>query len=122
LSEIIGIVRAVGAAQTVTVIPCSEKAFEPQKVRKAVEVKNIDLPSDQSTDLRNGFIAAMSEPKKPKIIILVTDGYTEWPDSKPRGVDRVIILLTDDGALEEIPPWAKPIMLPAYTSTSDTTP
>jgi len=122
LSEVIGLVRAVGAGQTVTVIPCSRKAFQPQKVKKAAEVKNLDLPGDQSTDLRNGIIAAMSEPKKPKIIIVITDGYTDWPDLKPRGVDRVIILLTHDGAIDAVPIWAKPIMLPTYTDISDTTP
>lgn len=122
LSEVIGIVRAVGAGQKVTVIPCSGKAYEPQQVKRASKVMHLELPGDQSTDLRNGFFRAMEESKKPKIIVVVTDGYTPWPDTKPKGVHRVIILLTDESAIDDVPKWAKAILLPTYSDISDTTP
>jgi len=113
LSEILGIVRAVGASQSVTVIPCSGKAFPAQEVRRASQVKSLDLMGDQSTDLTKGFEAAMSERKKPRIIVVITDGYTPWPQEKPRGVDLVIVLLTVDDQLDEVMPWAKAILIPA---------
>jgi predicted metal-dependent peptidase len=112
LSEILGIVRAVGASQSVTVIPCSGKAFPSQEVKRASQVKNLDLKGDKSTNLVRGFVAALEERKKPKIIVVITDGYTPWPKDKPKGVDLVIILLTVDDAVDSIPKWAKAILIP----------
>lgn len=112
LSEILGIVRAVGASQSVTVIPCSGKAFPSQEVKRASQVKNLDLKGDKSTNLVRGFVAALEERKKPKIIVVITDGYTPWPKDKPKGVDLVIILLTVDDELDSIPRWAKAILIP----------
>jgi predicted metal-dependent peptidase len=112
LSEILGIVRAVGASQSVTVIPCSGKAFPSQEVKRASQVKNLDLKGDKSTNLVRGFVAALEERKKPKIIVVITDGYTPWPKDKPKGVDLVIILLTVDDELDGIPRWAKAILIP----------
>lgn len=112
LTEIIGIVRSVGAGQSVTVIPCSGRAFPAQEVKTAAQVKKIDLPGDSYTDLREGFTAAMKERKKPKIIVVMTDGYTKWPDRKPRGVDLVVILLTDVLAEKDTPDWSKVILIP----------
>jgi predicted metal-dependent peptidase len=113
LTEIIGIVRAVGAGQSITVIPCSGKSFPAQEVKTASQVKRLDLPGDEYTDLRNGFAAAMRERKKPRIIVVITDGVTPWPEQKPRGVDLVVILLTELGAEKNIPRWAKAIKIPA---------
>jgi predicted metal-dependent peptidase len=112
LSEILGIVRAVGASQSVTVIPCSGQAFPAQEVKRASQVINLDLRGDNSTNLVRGFVAAMEERKKPKIIVVITDGYTPWPKNRPKGVDLVIILLTLDDELENIPKWAKAILIP----------
>ena len=113
LSEILGIVRAVGSSQSVTVIPCSGKAFPSQEVKRASQVKSLDLMGDQYTDLTKGFDAAMMERKKPNIIVVITDGYTPWPEEKPRGVDLVIVLLTIDDEIDDVMPWAKTILIPS---------
>lgn len=113
LTEIIGIVRSVGAGQSVTVIPCSGRSFPAQEVKTASQVKRLELPGDEYTDLRNGFTAAMREREKPRIIVVITDGFTKWPDQKPRGLDLVMILLTELGAEGNVPRWAKAIKIPA---------
>ena len=48
---------------------------------------------------------------RPDSIVLVTDGYTEWPHRPTRA--RVVVALTDDGCRSAVPGWCKTV--PLYT-------
>jgi predicted metal-dependent peptidase len=111
LTEILGIVRAIGNSKSVAVIPCSGKAYPVQFVRSANKVNNLKTPGDNTTDLRRGFEAAMALKNKPEIIVVMTDGYTPWPKEKPRGVGLVLVLLTEESQAIALMDWMKPIIL-----------
>jgi hypothetical protein len=50
---------------------------------------------------------------KPEIIVVMTDGFTPWPEEKPRGVGLVLVLLTEETQAKALMPWMKPIFLGA---------
>jgi hypothetical protein len=49
-----------------------------------------------------GIAAAAALRPRPTVVIVLTDGYTPWPDRPPPGI-RVIV-----GLLAEGRPWAPP--------------
>lgn len=111
LSEIVGIVRAVGASRSVAVIPCSLKAYEVQYVRTAKQVAYIRPDGDQGTDLREGFKAAENLKRQPEVLIVITDGETAWPEDKPKTAKLVIVLLNNKEGSRTLRPWMVPIIL-----------
>jgi len=111
LTEVIGIVRAVGASRKVAVIPCSYNAYGVQYVRTPKQVEYIRLDGDEGTDLTKGFTAAMNLKQKPEIIVVITDGETPWPDHKPKGVRLVLVLLNNKSGQNSLKPWMVPIVL-----------
>ena len=51
-------------------------------------------------------MAEMSPP--PDVAVVITDGYTPWPPTRPPQLGAVIVLLTDpDG---DCPAWAKKVV------------
>ena len=49
-------------------------------------------------------IAAAAE-AKPDAIVVITDGWTPWPRTRPQGARCVIAALTDDDCIEQAPDW-----------------
>lgn len=111
LAEVMGITKAVGSAHGVVVIPCDSVAYSAQKVRKAEDIKKLQLPGGGGTDMREGIAAALATKPRPDAIVVVTDGYTPWPEAKPVGCDNFIILLTTDSTVQHAPSWAKTVVL-----------
>ena len=57
--------------------------------------------------MRVGIEAAVKT--RPAAIVVITDGYTPWPATRPPGAPLTIAALTDDWALERVPVWIKAI-------------
>jgi hypothetical protein len=55
------------------------------------------------------IVAACEERPVPKAILVVTDGYTDWPPN-PVG-PRVVACLTQSGAASAIPKWIDAVVL-----------
>jgi predicted metal-dependent peptidase len=111
LGELMGITRAVGNSMGLEVIACDSVAYPVLKVRTAIDVKKLKLPGGGGTDMREGILAALESKPRPDVIVVVTDGYTLWPATKPVGCDNYILLLTEDARLKSVPSWAKTILL-----------
>ena len=111
LSEIDGIVKANGISQGVTVIPCDSEIGEIQKLRSRGAITSIRLHGGGGTDMGIGIAAAGQLRPTPKIVIVLTDGYTPWPDTLPKGVESMIVCLTIDGTLDGVPHWAHKILI-----------
>jgi hypothetical protein len=52
-----------------------------------------------------GINAALRIKPSPHIIVVLTDGFTPWPLTKPRNCDTCIAVLTNINSKEDVPAW-----------------
>jgi hypothetical protein len=75
------------------------------------DVDRIELRGGGGTDMGAGIEAAAASRPVPHIVVVFTDGYTPWPDAKPRKVDSVIVVLTTGAQLSVVPNWCTTILI-----------
>ena len=110
-AELVGLARASGVSSGVVVIPCDAQAYESQRVRSRGDVERLRLYGGGGTDLTVGIAAALELRPRAHILVVFTDGYTPWPQEKPRQIDSVIVVISDGGANRDVPKWAHLIQL-----------
>ena len=79
-------------------IACAGQVFNARQVR---------LVGGGGTDMRVGIESAAAS--RPAAIIVITDGFTPWPDARPPGAPLTIAALTRNDALQAVPSWIKTI-------------
>jgi predicted metal-dependent peptidase len=78
VAEVAGVLRGVGIrGNRVTVIACDAAVGVTQRVARAEE---LDFVGGGGTDMRVGIEAALRQPQRPDVIVVLTDGVTPWPD------------------------------------------
>lgn len=81
LLEVAAISRAVGGRRDlITVLPCDAAA---RIVHPLCRGEGIPLVGGGGTDLRTGFAKALRANPRPDVIVVLTDGQTPWPDTRP---------------------------------------
>ncbi|WP_327698479.1 vWA domain-containing protein [Streptomyces sp. NBC_00459] len=81
LLEVTAISRAVGGRRDlVTVVPCDAAAH---MVHTLCRAEGIPLTGGGGTDLRTGFAKALRATPRPDVVVVLTDGQTPWPDTRP---------------------------------------
>ncbi|MFG2981899.1 VWA-like domain-containing protein [Streptomyces sp. NPDC048258] len=81
LAEVTGVLREVGVGgNRVAVLACDADVHAVTRVRSAGEVT---LAGGGGTDMRVGISAALALPDRPNVVVVLTDGYTPWPDETP---------------------------------------
>ncbi|MER7467442.1 VWA-like domain-containing protein [Streptomyces sp. NPDC097981] len=81
LLEVAAISRAVGGRRDlVTVVPCDAAARLAHLLCRA---EGIPLLGGGGTDLRTGFATALRAGARPDVIVVLTDGQTAWPATRP---------------------------------------
>jgi predicted metal-dependent peptidase len=81
LLEVAAISRAVGGRRDlVTVVPCDAAA---DVVHPLCRGEGIPLMGGGGTDLRTGFAKALRARPAPDVVVVLTDGQTPWPDTRP---------------------------------------
>ncbi len=81
LLEVTAISRAVGGRRDlVTVLPCDAAA---QVVHPLCRAEGIPLMGGGGTDLRTGFDRALRANPRPDVVVVLIDGQTPWPDTRP---------------------------------------
>jgi predicted metal-dependent peptidase len=103
LSEVQGILRSLGLRE-LTLLDVDAKAH---RARKVSTLRRIEALGGGGTDMRVGIDAALKLKPRPEIIIVLTDGYTPWPDAAP-SVPVVVGLVAGD---MEVPKWAKKVVV-----------
>lgn len=105
LGEVAGVLRAVGiGGNRVTVMSCDAAVHV---VRQVYAVGEVQLGGGGGTDMRVGVAAALKV--RPHFVIVLTDGYTPWPDA-PLESTRIIAGLV--GAEPPEPPsWIAAIRI-----------
>lgn len=81
LLEVAAISRAVGGRRDlITVVPCDAAAHI---VHPLCQGEGIPLMGGGGTDLRTGFAKALRAQSRPDVIVVLTDGQTPWPSTRP---------------------------------------
>ncbi|MCT9080358.1 vWA domain-containing protein [Streptomyces fulvoviolaceus] len=79
--EVTAISRAVGGRRDlVTVLPCDAAA---RIVHPLCRGEGIPLLGGGGTDLRTGFARALRTRPRPDVVVVLTDGQTRWPATRP---------------------------------------
>ncbi|MEW2353874.1 VWA-like domain-containing protein [Spirillospora sp. NPDC029432] len=106
MAEVTGVLREVGVrGNRVTVLACDADVAAVSRVTSADQVT---LAGGGGTDMRVGIKAALESRDKPNVVIVLTDGYTPWPD-EPSGA-RLIAALVGTGAPDP-PGWVETVRL-----------
>ncbi|MGO9292865.1 MAG: VWA-like domain-containing protein, partial [Streptosporangiaceae bacterium] len=108
LAEVEGLLRAVGLARQLRVLACDTAAGPARRVSTA---RQVELVGGGGTDMGAGLAAAAMLRPRPAIAVVLTDGFTPWPDEPPRGMRTVVGLLGDDAP--DGPPWARAVRVPS---------
>lgn len=100
LAEVSGVLRQV---RQVTVLSVDCAVHHVQRVFRAEQVQ---LIGGGGTDMGKGIHAAMKLQPAPNVIVVITDGYTDWPE-KPPTRTRVVVALTNRE--KTAPAWARTV-------------
>lgn len=110
LSEVNGVARAAGIdAAGLTVLSVDSEIAATSRVRRATEVR---VAGGGGTDMGVGIAAALKLTPRPDVIVVLTDGYTPWPDH-PAGARVIVALLGRHAApARSVPGWATTVTVP----------
>jgi predicted metal-dependent peptidase len=107
LAEVEGLLRALGMARQLRVLACDAAAGPAQRVSRA---RQVTLTGGGGTNMGAGLAAAYALRPCPAVTVVLTDGYTPWPDAAPKGMRVVAGLLGDDAP--GAPRWARAVRVP----------
>lgn len=103
LTEIEAVLTKAGLRQAqVRVLAVDTDVHVVRRVSRAAQVQ---LAGGGGTDMGAGIESAAELRPRPSVVIVLTDGYTPWPDQPPPGI-RIIVGLLTEGARP--PGWAPP--------------
>lgn len=103
LAEVKGILQATGPGRKPTVYSVDAQVHAAQKIFRLEDIK---LLGGGGTDMGLGVVRALEDGHD--VVVVVTDGYTPWPEKHPRpGAKVVVALVGDPGENWPTPSWAK---------------
>lgn len=109
MAEVDGLLRAVGT-RDVRILSCDDAV---RVVRRATRGRDVALFGGGGTDMSVGIAEAMGLRPRPGLVVVLTDGYTPWPEQAPPA--KVVVGLL---APREPPvPGVRPIDPPAWART-----
>jgi predicted metal-dependent peptidase len=106
VAEIRGILAAAGLREGVAVLSVDAAVKAHQRVARA---ESVWLEGGGGTDMGVGLAAVERTTPRPEIVVIITDGFTPWPERPPRGI-RTIVVRTD--ARGTSPSWAHAVTVP----------
>jgi predicted metal-dependent peptidase len=108
LAEVEGLLRSLGLVRQVRVLACDVAVAPAQRVSSA---RQVELAGGGGTNMGAGIEAAAGLRPRPAVTVVLTDGFTPWPEQPPRGM-RVVIGLLGERA-PEAPGWAHAVRIPS---------
>jgi predicted metal-dependent peptidase len=111
LSEVEALLARTGLRSTgITVLAVDTEVHATTRAHRAAQVR---LAGGGGTDMAAGIAAAADLRPRPDIVVVLTDGWTPWPDSPPPGTRVVVGLLNgpfgEDGP--QPPSWARTVLI-----------
>jgi hypothetical protein len=111
LAEVEAVLTRVGLRRTqVRVLTVDTAVHAARRVSRAAQV---ELAGGGGTDMGAGIDAAGRMRPRPSIVIVLTDGFTPWPERPPKGL-RVVVGLLSDGVARAgpaPPAWARVVVI-----------
>ena len=104
LTEIRAIIAAVVPGDSVRVLSVDTDIQSDQRIH---DTNQINLAGSGGTDMAAGIATAAEA--RPDAVVVITDGYTTWPLTRPTGAGCVIAALTERDALRWVPDWIQAI-------------
>ena len=110
LAEVEAIIARAGLrAHGVAALAVDTEVHESRRVRRAAQVR---LAGGGGTDMGAGISAAVARRPRPDVIVVLTDGYTPWPEQPPPGVRVVVGLIEGHHPAPPAPAWATEVRIP----------
>ncbi len=105
MAEVDGLLSAVGV-RDVRVLACDDAVRGVSRVR---QVDDITLLGGGGTDMGIGLDAALDHRPRPQVVVVLTDGWSPWPEHPPTATRVVVGLLGDD----PLPPpvWCRAVRI-----------
>ncbi len=100
------IVEAAAAAEPLAVIACDS---DVRRTDRVLSTERVELVGGGGTDMGAGLAAAARLKPRPQLVVVLTDGFTPWPDRPPPDVSVVVGLI---GGHDAAPAWAKTVLIP----------
>jgi predicted metal-dependent peptidase len=104
LAEVEGLLRALGLS--LRLLACDAAV---SSVRRVTSVSDVILTGGGGTNMGSGIAAAERLRPRPGVTVVLTDGFTPWPSSAPKGMRVVCGILGADGATG--PAWARSVRI-----------
>jgi predicted metal-dependent peptidase len=111
LAEIEAVLTRAGLRQAqVRVLAVDTDVHTVRRVSRAAQVQ---LAGGGGTDMGSGIEHAAALRPRPTVVIVLTDGYTPWPDQPPPGIRVIVGLLTEGARLSgwSPPDWARTVVI-----------
>ena len=81
-----------------------------QTAQTITRTQQITLQGGGGTDMAQAIHTVAATRPRPAVIIVITDGYTPWPPTRPPGnTAAVIAVLTQPWTAQHVPPWITPV-------------
>jgi predicted metal-dependent peptidase len=110
LSEIRGIFTAVGISSGIWVLPCDSKVHEVEKIR-SFDLTKVRIKGGGGTDMSVGISEALRIRPRVNIVVVLTDGATPWPMTKPVGSILYLAVLTTKSFASHVPYWMTTVIM-----------
>jgi predicted metal-dependent peptidase len=111
LAEVEGVLSRAGLrGQRVRVLAVDTDVHAISRVSKATQVV---LAGGGGTDMGSGIETAAALRPRPSIVIVLTDGFTPWPERPPKAVRVIVGLLAQSwhGHEWQPPSWARTVVI-----------
>jgi predicted metal-dependent peptidase len=84
-----------------------------QAARRVTRAAQVELVGGGGTDMGAGIASAGALRPRPSVVVVLTDGYTPWPERPPPGVRVIVGLLTEAGSppAGAVPDWARTVTI-----------
>lgn len=80
---------------------------DTQLIQSVTQARNITPVGGGGTNMAAGIETAAET--NPNAIVVITDGYTPWPETPPPGAPTVIAALTNPSRADRVPAWIQAI-------------
>jgi predicted metal-dependent peptidase len=105
LGEVVALLRLAGSGDGLAVLAVDHAV---QTCQRVVRASQLVLGGGGGTDMAAGLAEVERLRPRPEVAIVITDGYTPWPDRPPRNMSVIVVLV---GEGPDAPSWARALRI-----------